>query len=165
MPPSAPVSPSSPDNRSSPDTQHLGRRIAGLRTEAGLTQQELAERVAISRVALSSLESGRSVPGERTVALLAGVFDLEPHELAAGTDYPRAKSERLPAVVARHTRVDLLVALCERDLRWLEGAPSRVAEEVLAGWRRDLAGAMDSLGDRRERDKLSALLARLTAPA
>ena len=74
----------------------LGRRIAGCRGDLGLTQQELAARVAISRVALSNLESGRSEPGERTVTLLAGIFGMEPHELVEGTSYPGAKSDRLP---------------------------------------------------------------------
>ena len=40
-----------------------------------------------------------SDPGERTVALLAGVFKVEPHELVADTNYPAAKAERLPVVV------------------------------------------------------------------
>ena len=40
-----------------------------------------------------------TTPGERTVALLAGLFKIEPHELVAGTDYPLAKAERLPVVV------------------------------------------------------------------
>ncbi len=94
----------------------LGRRIAKLRAELGWTQQDLADRVAVSRVALSHLESGLSTPGERTVALLAGVFAREPHELVAGTDYPDAKAVRLPSVVARHTEVELQVRLLDRDL-------------------------------------------------
>ena len=57
--------------------ESLGSRIARLRVDRGDTQAELAARVAISRVALSNLESGRSVPGERTVALLAGVFGVD----------------------------------------------------------------------------------------
>lgn len=120
-------------------TDPLGTRIARLRVARGDTQADLAARVAISRVALSNLESGRSVPGERTVALLAGVFGMEPLELVDGTDYPAAKAERLPLVVARHTEVELQLALLDRDLRWLEGAPRAAAERVLAQWRHDLA--------------------------
>lgn len=117
----------------------LGDRIGVLRCRLGLTQADLASRVAISRVALSNLESGRSVPGERTVALLAGVFDMEPHELVAGSDYPVAKADRLPLVVARHTEVSLRLALLERDLTWLESAPPSVAADLVARWRRELA--------------------------
>ena len=76
--------------------ENLGRRIADLRAKLGLTQQELAERLGISRVAVSHLEAGMTVPGERTVVLLAGLFKVEPHELVAGTTYPLAKADRLP---------------------------------------------------------------------
>lgn len=98
----------------------FGRRIAKQRAELGWTQARLAERVAISRVALSHLEAGLSVANERTVALLAGAFGLEAHELVDGTDYPPAKRDRLPLVVARHTEVDLHLARLAGDLAWLD---------------------------------------------
>src|SRR5262245_30668168 len=87
----------------SPPHESLGRRIAAHRAKLGLTQQELADRLAISRVAVSHLESGLSDPGERTVTLLAGLFKVEPHELVAGTSYPSAKADRLPVVATRYT--------------------------------------------------------------
>jgi transcriptional regulator with XRE-family HTH domain len=121
-----------------PSPGHVGRRIAECRVQLGMTQQELAGRVAISRVALSNLESGRSEPGERTVTLLAGIFGMEPHELVQGTTYPAAKADRLPLVAARHTEVELQLALLERDLRWLESAPAAMAAQVVGAWRRDL---------------------------
>ena len=49
--------------RHADEAESLGTRIARMRTALGMTQQELASRVAISREALSNLESGRSVPG------------------------------------------------------------------------------------------------------
>lgn len=141
--------------------QRLGERIGRLRTALGLTQAELAGRVAISRVALSNLESGRSVPGERTVTLLAGMFHLEPHELVAGTEYPASKSDRLPLVAARHTELDLQLALLDRDLRWLEGAPRGVAARVRAEWGDRLAG-VDTLGlSARERSSLESARRRI----
>ena len=93
----------------------LGPRIAQLRAELGWTQQELADRLAISRVAVSHLEAGMSTTGERTIALLAGLFKVEPHELVAGTNYPPAKAERLPVVVCRYTEVELQLRLLELD--------------------------------------------------
>ena len=151
-------------DRPAPDsTERLGRRIARLRSARGLTQQQLAERVAISRVALSNLESCSSVPGERTVALLAGIFHMEPAQLVADTDYPRAKADRLPLAVARHTRAELLEALCERDLTWLEGAPRNVALRVLATWREDLAAELADAVDPIERARLVALVERVAS--
>ena len=93
----------------------LGRRIAALRNGLGWTQQQLAERLGISRAALSHAEAGMSIPSERTIALLAGIFKVEPHELVAGTSYPVAKAERLPVVVARYTEVELQLRLLARD--------------------------------------------------
>ncbi len=94
----------------------LGRRIASQRGSLGWTQAELAERLGASRVAVSHMEAGLSTPSERTVALLAGVFKLEPFELVADTDYPMAKAERLPVVACRYTEVELQLALFERDM-------------------------------------------------
>ncbi len=100
----------------------FGRRVAKLRAELGWTQARLAERIAISRVALSHLEANMTVANERTVVLLAGVFGREPHELVAGTDYPLAKGERLPVVTARYTEVDHRLALLAADLTWIDDA-------------------------------------------
>ena len=50
----------------------LGDRIATLRVERGWTQQELADRLALSRTALSHLEAGMRVASERTVVILSG---------------------------------------------------------------------------------------------
>ena len=117
-----------------PDVESLGRRIADHRAKRGWTQTDLAERLGISRVAVSHLEAGMSTPGERTVALLAGLFKLEPHDLVAGTTYPAAKADRLPLVVNQHTEAELQVALCEQDLAWIEREPSLYGDQRLAQW-------------------------------
>jgi transcriptional regulator with XRE-family HTH domain len=114
--------------------ENLGRRIAAHRAKLGLTQQELADRLAVSRTAVSHLEAGMTVPGERTVVLLAGLFKVEPPELVAGTNYPPAKAERLPSLAARHTDVDLLLALFENDVRWLDRTDGLDERRVLDEW-------------------------------
>jgi transcriptional regulator with XRE-family HTH domain len=136
--------------------EHLGRRIARLRGELGWTQHDLAERLGISRVAVSHLETGMSVPGERTVVLLAGVFKLEPHELVADTSYPRPKAERLPVVACRYTEVELQLRLLDRDLETGAG---------LADWPHRLAALEALAHDRRERQALRDARARLRACA
>ena len=75
-----------------------------------------------------------AVPGERTVVLLAGLFKVEPRELVAGTNYPAGKSERLPAVAARYTELELLLALLENDLSWLERTDGHDRRRVLDEW-------------------------------
>jgi transcriptional regulator with XRE-family HTH domain len=124
--------------------ERLGERIARLRCLLGWTQQELADRLAISRVAVSHLEMGISVPSERTIVLLAGVFHLEPLELVEGTVYPEAKAERLPLVAARYTEVELQVAQLQRELGWLariggDDDAEALGEQIRSEWRRRIA--------------------------
>jgi len=97
----------------------IGKRIARLRSEHGWTQEALAARIAVSRVAISHIEMDLSVPGERTITLLAGIFKLSPYELIEGTTYPTAKSDRLPDVACCYTPLELDIALLENDLTWL----------------------------------------------
>ena len=137
----------------------LGRQIAKHRTELGWTQAELAERVGISRVALSHIEAGISNPGERTVTLLAGVFKIEPHELVAGTDYPAAKAERLPVVAARYTEVEHRLALLDAELTGAESPMARTG--IVARARAELAELLTRTHDRREREMLRARIDRL----
>jgi len=132
-------------------TTALGSRIATHRKSLGWTQQELAERLGASRAAVSHLEAGHSLPSERTVALLAGIFKCEPHDLVAGTAYPPAKAERLPAVVCRYTEVELHLRLLDAD----------EAAGRLEGWEERLRLLAKSTYDRRERAALMAAGARL----
>jgi transcriptional regulator with XRE-family HTH domain len=136
------------------ELENLGRRIAALRGKLGLTQQELADRLAVSRTAVSHLEAGMTVPGERTVVLLAGLFKTEPHELVAGTNYPVGKAERLPAVAARYTEVEMLVALLDNDLAWLERTGDDHRRRLLDEWEARLSSIDDDSVDLHERDLL-----------
>ena len=146
--------------------ERLGSRIAQLRTDRGLTQAELADRVGISRVALSHIETARSIPGERTIALLAGLFRCEPHELVDGTDYPPSKAERLPTVVARYTEVEHQLGVLEAQLSTLACAlpePSRPARELAARWRPVLQQLLEGATDPGERRLLRDAITRLAA--
>ena len=140
-------------------SEALGHRIAKHRADLGWTQAELAERVGISRVALSHIESAISSPGERTVALLAGVFKVEPHELVTDSDYPTAKAERLPVVAARYTEVEHQLALLDAQLTVVVDPVQRAC--IVADWRQVLVRLLDRTHDGRERDLLRARLARL----
>jgi transcriptional regulator with XRE-family HTH domain len=136
-------------------TENLGRRIAVLRGALGWTQQDLADRVGVSRVAVSHIEAGVREPGERTVALLAGMFKVEPWELVAGTAYPEGKAERLPVVACRYTEVELQLRLLALDTeRGLDDARR-------ADWATRLAALAKVAFDRRELDLLTSARRRL----
>lgn len=145
----------------------LGQRIARLRAGAGWTQQELADRIAISRVAVSHLEMGISVPSERTVTLLAGVFHVEPTDLVDQTSYPAAKAERLPLVTARYTEVEHQIRLMRCELAWAERLTRETGRTCIVGetrqrWLCRLAGLASAVVDPRERRLLADARAELT---
>ncbi|HEX6238331.1 MAG TPA: helix-turn-helix transcriptional regulator [Acidimicrobiales bacterium] len=143
--------------------------MAKLRADLGWTQAQLSTRIAVSRVALSHLEADVSVPSERTVTLLAGVFGCEPHELVAGTSYPPAKAERLPVVTARHTEVAHQLGILEALLGLVERAPAaardRLAEDVRSDWRSRLTGLLERAEDPEERRRVRAALRGLAVGA
>jgi transcriptional regulator with XRE-family HTH domain len=141
--------------------EHLGRRIAALRAKRGWTQQVLADRLAVSRVAISHLEAGMSWPGERTVALLAGVFKLEPRDLVAGTSYPEAKADRLPLVTARYTEVELTLELLAHDLAWLERTGGAFDRQVLLEWDARLRALVGEADDAEEQELVGSAASRV----
>ena len=130
----------------------LGRRIAVLRNERGWSQEQLASRAAISRVALSHIEAGSRTPSERTVVLLAGLLHTEPLELVDGTSYPMAKAERLPPTAPRYTELEL----CEQLLD--VASESRLDA---AAWTCRLDAALAVAYEADERARIQAALARL----
>lgn len=125
-----------PPPRPAPET--IGKRIARLRAERGWTQQALANRLAISRVAVSHIEMDLSIPSERTIILLAGLFKTAPHALVAETTYPQAKAERLPLTVLAYSEIELELARLEGDLSWIE----RLADDH--AWRSRILEALDA---------------------
>ena len=136
----------------------IGRRVSRLRTDRGWTQQDLADRLAMSRTAVSHLEADMAQPSERTVLLLAGLFQMEPPELVEGTLYPVSKAERLPAVVARYTEVDLQLRLFDGELAILELVGCHAGQEIVSAWRSRLLGLLDAAQSERDRIRIRAAL-------
>jgi transcriptional regulator with XRE-family HTH domain len=139
----------------------LGQRIAYYRAKLGWTQTELAERLAASRVAVSHFEANLALPSERTIVLLAGLFQLEPLDLVEGTSYPLAKMERLPLVACRYTEADLQLALAEADRSWLERyceAPNTVVRTAVESRIARVQALIEHVPDRIEGLKLERAL-------
>jgi transcriptional regulator with XRE-family HTH domain len=131
--------------------ERLGHRVAELRRNHRLTQQQMADRLAISRVAVSHLESGITQPSERTVILIAGLFKFEPWQLVSDTDYPSARAERLPAVVTRYTQAEHLVAIIDALVDTLADLERRRVRLVLEPWRERILAELESCFDDSER--------------
>ena len=59
----------------------LSEKIAGERKKQGWSQEELAERLGVSRQAVSKWESGASDPSTANLIALAKLFGTTPEEL------------------------------------------------------------------------------------
>jgi len=64
----------------------FGHRVRGLRAEAGLTQQRLADAIALHPTFISSLERGDRMPSLPTLLRLARGLGVDPAQLVAGLD-------------------------------------------------------------------------------
>jgi transcriptional regulator with XRE-family HTH domain len=100
--------------------ESIGKRLAYLRQKHGWTQQSLAYRLAMSRVAISHMEMDLTLPSERTITLMAGVFKMSPIELVDATSYPKAKAERLPVSTMIYSEIELNYALLMNDTLWID---------------------------------------------
>ncbi len=58
-----------------------GKAIRGLRERAGMSQDDLASRVYVSRQTISSWENGKTYPDLRSLLLLSDVFDATVDEI------------------------------------------------------------------------------------
>ena len=90
---------------------HFGALLRQFRLDAGITQQELAERAKLSVEAISTLERGaRTRPHRDTVTLLARALELSPERetlliSTIGTPHPARQRERGEALDASLLRI------------------------------------------------------------
>lgn len=110
--------------------ESIGKRIALLRQKNGWTQASFASRLAMSRVAISHIEMDLSIPSERSITLMAGIFKLSPLELVEHTTYPKAKMERLPELNAIYTELELQYLLLLNDMEWLRKIDDTVTKNI-----------------------------------
>ena len=64
----------------------IGERIRQLRSEKGMSQEQLAEALHISRQAISKWETGESIPDTERVMLLCRVLDISADYLLFGKE-------------------------------------------------------------------------------
>ncbi len=118
---------------------HFGALLRQFRLDAGITQQELAERAKLSVEAVSTLERGtRTRPHRDTIALLGGALKLSPEREAllgnaVGIAHPslqRARSETLTASLLRIVSPDAHAVKhnLSRQLTSYIGRQSEIAE-------------------------------------
>ncbi|WP_165170919.1 helix-turn-helix domain-containing protein [Adlercreutzia sp. ZJ242] len=62
----------------------VGKTIRNLRTESGMSQEELAGKAFVSRQTISSWENGKSYPDVQSLSLIAGLFGTSIDALVKG---------------------------------------------------------------------------------
>ncbi|SDG35442.1 helix-turn-helix domain-containing protein [Pelagibacterium luteolum] len=63
---------------------HIGDRIADLRKKAGLTQQDLADKLPVTRPQLANIECGRGEPSMSTLQALCMALEIDADTLLFG---------------------------------------------------------------------------------
>ena len=64
----------------------FGKKIKKLRTDNGLTQDELAEKIYVTRTAISKWESGRGFPNIESLKAISKYFSVSLDELLSGEE-------------------------------------------------------------------------------
>lgn len=84
----------------------LANRIQSLRKQKGLSQEELADRLGVSRQAVSKWESAQSVPDVEKIIALSEFFEVTTDYLLKGTEAPQPSGDD----AFRTLRRDLMIA-------------------------------------------------------
>lgn len=67
------------------DYSAIGKRIALIRKQNGITQEQLAEKAELSNIYISHIENSRSIPSLETLMKICSALDTTPDELLLGT--------------------------------------------------------------------------------
>lgn len=97
-------------NEQQENRQDFGGRLAGLRRAAGLSQQQMAERLFVTRQAVSRWEQNRTQPDLATLQQLAATLGCSLDELVGGLD-PNAAFRRRNTSWQKATRISFWLAL------------------------------------------------------
>ena len=87
--------------------KELGRRIAGLRKDAGLTQVKLAEILGISQQHMAAFEAGRRKVSSSDIPLLAQLFGIST-DMLLGVKDKSAKPGPTPKIKRQLDQVALM---------------------------------------------------------
>lgn len=93
----------------------LGERLALLRKEKGLTQEELAQALNITRSALSLYEIGKRDPDTETLRKIAGFFNVSVDYLLGRTDIRNPEEKIKQAISDDPELLEFWEVLSQRD--------------------------------------------------
>lgn len=72
----------------------MNKRIALVRKNAGLNQQDFAEKIGLTKNYVSLMETGARIPSDRTISDICRIFDIQDDWLRHGLEPMRAAKSR-----------------------------------------------------------------------
>ena len=111
----------------------LGSRIKSLRKEKGLTQQELADLVNITKVSICCYEKGNRTPNLDTFMDLVNVLDTTPNYLLGADIKVIAEDEEDYSVVLPKEDIQIINEIRKNDslINYLREDPKRGVEYIV----------------------------------
>ncbi len=102
---------------------NIAKNIKRLRTEKDMTQDELAEKMHVTRQTVSNWETEKNQPDIDTLACLAQVFETDLNEIIYGNkrnEYPRFQTKYIKTAAFSAVALVLLIILRLNMIPWLE---------------------------------------------
>ena len=89
----------------------LSKNIKRYRTQNNITQEQLAEKINVTRQAVSNWENGKTEPDIETLTKIAQIFDISIDELVDGipTGIKELRGKRTHLYLRQHLRFLLLL--------------------------------------------------------
>ncbi|GHV92826.1 hypothetical protein AGMMS50268_33290 [Spirochaetia bacterium] len=86
----------------------INNRLLEIRKAKGLTQEEFADRIKISRSMVSSIEEGRREVKDRLISLVCLIFGANEHWIRTGNGamFDNPKNERLEGLIYNFQNLD-----------------------------------------------------------
>ena len=115
-------------------TIQINENIAYLRTRAGISQEELADKLQVSSQAVSDWESGKCYPEIELLPGLADFFEISIDELLIGEISPEANPARAAlmeqAIKLAQENGTICVSVLQRKLKVGYGAARRILDDM-----------------------------------
>lgn len=144
----------------------IDERILEIRSRAGLTQQEMADRLFVTRQAVSRWERGETVPGIDTLRLIAEAFDVRVDQILELPGDNRCESCGMPLADPSLLGTEADGSPATRYCKWCyEGggytAPGITMEEMADICASHLAAPGSGFTEAEAHDYMEGLLPRL----
>lgn len=119
----------------------MKERIKSIRKEARLTQEEFGSMLGVSRIAVTTYETGRVVPDKSVRLLICEKFNVSETWLETGEGAPYKedlKKDLIPALVHALRQMPDVQALLEAKLPYVSDETFQKMNEAFAAFLKDL---------------------------